>query len=128
VTTPNSPLQYPQAFVTVMFRPFIFEVTSATAAVAAIESTGLIVLAVASRRRIAAAFKDARQTPYVLMAGIYVLTFAFAWSALGNLGIIARQRVQVLPFLVLFLAVVPNRRSIDEDPVASEVPEATYRP
>jgi len=108
VTRPNSPFDYPAAFFTVMFRPTLLEVKSTTSALAALESAVVLVLAVASRRRIIAGIRSAPREPYLLMAGLYTLAFAFAWSSLGNLGIIARQRVQVLPFLVLFFAILPS--------------------
>jgi hypothetical protein len=119
VTSPNSPLEYPQAFVTVMFRPLLFEATSAVSAVAALESTALLILAVVSRRRVVTAVRQAGREPYLMMAGLYTLGFAFAWSAIGNLGIIARQRVQVLPLLLLFLSVAMARPDTAEDTPAS---------
>lgn len=101
--TPNSPLEYPIGFFTVMFRPLLIEARSATTAVAAIESTALLVMVVVWRRSIVAGVRQAGRNPYVLMVGLYTLAFGFAFSSVNNLGIISRQRVQVLPFLVLFL-------------------------
>jgi hypothetical protein len=40
-------------------------------------------------------------------AVLYTLAFAFAWSSVGNLGIMARQRMQVLPFLLILLCWSP---------------------
>lgn len=116
VTKPNSPQEYPLAFFTVMFRPTLFEASSLTSSLAALESTVLLVIAVVSRRRIVAGIRGAVREPYLLMAGLYTIAFAFAWSSLGNLGLIARQRVQVLPFLVLFLAIVPAATSTGRAP------------
>lgn len=105
VTSPNSPLEYPSAFLTVMFRPLLFEASNFNALLAATESTLLLALGIAWRSQLLAAIRRAFQEPYLMLAGLYTLAFAFAWSSVGNLGIIARQRVQVLPLLVLFLCV-----------------------
>jgi hypothetical protein len=43
--------------------------------------------------------------PYVLMCVVYTGIFTFAWSSFANLGALARQRVQVWPFVLLLLAV-----------------------
>lgn len=115
VARPNSPVEYPFAFFTVMFRPILVEADSPQTALAAAESTLLLVLIVVSRRRVAAALRLVRTEPYLMMAGLYTLGFAFAWSSMGNLGIIARQRAQVLPFLVLFLAVDAVRSRGDSE-------------
>jgi len=102
---PNSPIEYPYAFLTVMFRPFIFEASNFNALLSALESTALMGMFVVWRRDVAAGVKASLREPYPMMAALYTLAFAFAWASLGNLGIIARQRVQVLPLLVLFLCI-----------------------
>jgi len=60
---------------------------------------------------VVAGVKAALREPYPMMAGLYALAFAFAWASLGNLGIIARQRVQVLPLLVLFVCISSATRA-----------------
>ena len=62
--------------------------------------------------------------PYVLFCLVYTGIFAFAWSSFANLGALARQRVQVWPFVLLLLAlpiVVPVERPSRDGhaPVAS---------
>jgi hypothetical protein len=105
ISAPNSPLEYPAAFFTVLFRPVLLEVRSATQFVSAVEGTILIGLIALWRRNIGDAVRATARVPYLRFAGIYTLAFAFAWSSIGNLGIIVRQRVQVLPLLLLFLCV-----------------------
>lgn len=122
VVRPNNPLEYPAAFVTVMFRPLPFEVKSAMQAIAALESTVLIAFVFVWRKQIVAGVRRSFSEPYLAMAALYTLAFGFAWSSVGNLGLIARQRVQVLPFLVLFLCVglanSERRQAVDETPTA----------
>lgn len=107
VSTPNSPLEYPQAFLTVMFRPLPFEVRTFTQFLSSLESAALLTLVIIWRRRIFGAISQILSDPYLRFAILYTLAFAFAWSSVGNLGIIARQRVQVLPFLLIFLCWSP---------------------
>lgn len=102
---PTSPLDYPYAAFTVLFRPTLAEVTSPTALFAALETTALVVLFILSWRRLKNIPALAIRRPYLLMSIAYVGVFTFAWSSFANLGALARQRVQMLPFLLLLLAV-----------------------
>lgn len=105
----RGPADVPIAVLTVFYRPFLWEATSFQMLLAAVESGFLLLLTVSSYRRIGAALRDWR-TPYVLMAAIYLLGFIYAFSTFGNFGIIARQRVQALPFLLVFLCTIPRPR------------------
>lgn len=102
---PTNPLDYPYAAFTVLFRPTIFEANSLSTAVAAVETMIVLVLFVVSWRRLANLPAVVFRRPYVLMALVYTGIFAFAWSSFSNLGALARQRVQVWPFLILLLAI-----------------------
>ena len=104
---PNSPLQYPRAFLSVMFRPTLIEVRNGTSLIAALETTALFALFVASGRRLKEIPVWLFKRPYLLFCLLYVGIFAFAWSSVGNLGIIARQRVLAWPFAFVFIA-LPN--------------------
>jgi len=109
IVAPNSPVEYPFALLTVLFRPFLFEVGSATEALSALEGTALLAAFVVRGGRVAFAVRSAAQTAYLRFAGLFVLGFGFAWASIGNLGIIARQRVQVLPLLLLILFVTERK-------------------
>lgn len=108
VERPNSPLEYPQAFFTVMFRPMPYEARSATQFLSAVESLALFGAVVVWRRRIYAAIGRVLSVPFLRFSVLYTLAFAFAWSSIGNLGIMARQRVQVLPFLLILICWTTN--------------------
>jgi len=101
--TVRSPLDYPRAFITVLFRPFVTEARGVNDRLAAAEGTVLIVLMLASYRRLAALPTKAGRQPLVLYAMSYVLAFVFAFSSIGNFGILARQRIQVLPIFMMLL-------------------------
>jgi hypothetical protein len=98
--------------VTVLFRPFPTEAHNAEALVASGEGFLLLALVVLNLRRFGAARRQLRRVPYLAMAAIYCTMFVFAFSSMGNFGILARQRVQMLPLLFVFLAlpVVRDRR------------------
>ena len=102
--TPNSPLQFPRAFVSVMFRPTLIEVRNGTSLIAALETTALFVLFAASWQSLKELPYWLFRRPYMLFCLLYVGIFAFAWSSIGNLGIIARQRVLAWPFAFVFVA------------------------
>lgn len=110
-TRVRGPADVPVAFLTVFFRPFPWEATNAQVLIAAAESAFLLLVTLLSYRRIGAALRHWRN-PYVLMSIIYLLGFLYAFSIFGNFGIIARQRVQALPFLLAFLCFVPRPRSL----------------
>lgn len=99
----NSPQDYPLAFVTVLFRPLIFEVGTFTQFLSSLESSFLLLAAVTGRRRITNGLSQVLRNPFAQFAVLYTMAFAFAWSSFGNLGIISRQRVQVMPFLLILL-------------------------
>jgi hypothetical protein len=67
----------------------------------ALEGTVLFLWVMTRWRRLRNAVRSAAEISYLRFAFVYVLGFGFAWSSVGNLGIIARQRVQVLPLLLV---------------------------
>lgn len=110
---PTSPAAFPWAIITVLFRPFIFEAGSAAGLVTALEGTVLMMLFVWNLPRLARLPGAMIQRPFVGYAVIYAVVFAFAFSAVSNFGILARQRTQLIPIIVLVLAipVAPSLRS-----------------
>ena len=115
----RTPLDLPYATVTVFVRPFAFEAGNTQGLLSAAEGALLVVLFVASRRRLRAIPQQLRATPYVAFSLGFVLAFVYAFSSFGNFGILARQRVQALPLLLVLLAIPEFRRG---DPVV-EPPE-----
>ena len=106
VRTPlDAPLTVPVALVTAIVRPFPFEVRNVQGAVAGAESLLILVVVLRSRRRVWATLKRIGREPWVAFASTYVLLFAIAFSNIGNFGILTRQRVQVLPFVLSIVTV-----------------------
>jgi hypothetical protein len=111
---PANPIGYVAALITVLFRPFPFEAASATAMVSSLEGMALLAVALAALpRRLLRLPRLALRHAYVGFAGIYVLTFAYAFASIENFGILARQRTQVLPVLFVLLAT----RRLDDEPI-----------
>ena len=100
----NTPFDIVPAFATVFFRPFVFEVDNTQGLLTAAEGMLLLGLAIASRHRLRSIPSMIRTTPYVAFSIGYVLAFTFAFSSFGNFGILARQRVQAIPLLLVLLA------------------------
>jgi hypothetical protein len=124
VATPGG---YALGVVTVLLRPFPWEAggIGLASSLEALVLTGLIAWAVATRWRVVlASLRD--RLPRLALG--YVLAFAAAFSAVGNFGILARQRSLMFPFLFVFLAVALSERAVagattgDEPPYSDSTP------
>ena len=104
----DSPARAPLAVVTVLFRPVLPEAGNFQAALAALEGSILFVWCAWRWRWILSAVSSMRRQPYVAMAIAYIGVFVLGFSSIANFGILARQRVQVLPFLFVLLAIPPR--------------------
>ena len=111
---PNSPLGYPEAVITVLFRPLPGEVSGLAGLATSVEGTALLGLAVVGWRRVWTALRRLRSNPYITMVAAYIAMFSYAFAAVANFGILARERVQVLPLLFVVLALPSSRRVTDE--------------
>jgi hypothetical protein len=103
----RSPADVPWATVTVLFRPFPYEANNAQMAVSAAEGFVLLLVFLGSARHVARALRSTRRQPYCALVVIYAAIFVYAFSTFGNFGIITRQRVQLLPFVLVLLCAGP---------------------
>lgn len=101
----SNPLWYPRDVYEVLFNPLPVTAHSLSQLVAAAENTVIVVVVLSSLRRLRLVLRVGLQRPYVLLALIYSLTFLYAFAALGNLGLITRERTLLLPMLLVLLAV-----------------------
>lgn len=104
----RTPADLPLATVTVLFRPLPTEVRNTTMALSALEGLALALLLAASWRSLLRSPRFVREAPYVAMVLVFALLFIVAFSSIANFGILARQRVQLLPLLFV-LASLPTR-------------------
>ncbi|CAN5658087.1 hypothetical protein BH10ACT3_BH10ACT3_14010 [soil metagenome] len=101
----TNPLQVPAATVSVLFRPFPWEASGVGTLISAAEGAIIGVLFVVSWRRLLRWPGSAWRRPILVFGALYCLMFVVAFSSIGNAGILARQRVQLLPLLFLAFAV-----------------------
>ncbi|MGH9247613.1 MAG: hypothetical protein ACRD29_25550 [Acidimicrobiales bacterium] len=101
----NAPADVPVAVVTVLFRPFPHEAENAQMLVASAEGVALLMLFAVGWRRLATAVRQIRGSPYLAFCVAYLLLFIVGFSTVVNFGVLARQRVQVLPLLLTLLCV-----------------------
>lgn len=131
--TATSPAQLPLAVLTVLFRPLPNEANSPVMMAAAAENTLLLLLTLVSLRRIVGALRGGREQPYAILAATFVLFFVVAFSSFGNFGLLSRQRVQVMPFVLVLACAQPapaeslrQRRLAAASPGYGGNPVATY--
>ena len=97
-------LEYPWGFVTVLFRPFPHEASSLPMLVTSIEALILAALVIGAIPRLMAAARSIRDEAYVAYAVAFTVVFVYLFSALGNFGILARQRAMTMPLVLLIVA------------------------
>ena len=105
----RTPLDFPIAAVTVLFRPHLLEVDNAQIALSALEGMLLALLVALSLRRMWWALPQLRSRPYVVLALVFTGVFILAYSSIANFGILARQRAQLFPLFAVLLA-LPQRQ------------------
>jgi hypothetical protein len=105
-----------------LFRPFPWEAQGIMALLGSLEVGAIWALAWLRRRRIRAFVRAYRGSRLFWAALVFVAVYSTALGmSIGNMGIIARQRVHILPFLFMFIAGGPKRPK----PVAAPTPERT---
>ena len=84
------------------FRPFPWEVHSTQMAISSLEGMVLLALFWIRRRKMLMALRCWRQSPVLFMAALYCAEFLIVFSAAsGNFGTLSRQRVMMLPLLIV---------------------------
>ncbi len=124
----RSPIDIPLAAFSVLFRPLPFEASNAQAFVASLEGALLLYLFVKHWRKLGNLLPR-RRAPYLAFVSAYSVLFVIAFSNFGNFGILARQRVQVFPFILVLLAIPRRpREPAESDGVVGPAPVARRSP
>lgn len=98
----------PIGIVTTLLRPFPHEAVSLPQLLAAIEGLILLVLLLRSTPHLVKGWRSVIRKPYIAFALVFVVEFLVAFSVVSNLGLLVRQRAQMLPFLlVVIVAFMP---------------------
>ena len=122
-----------------IFRPFPWEVHSATAGIASLEAMGLLFFAWRRRRNFLAAIHRWRE-PFIAFILIYTVVFSIAFAAAtSNFGILVRERIMMMPLLLMLFctefqknttsatrAVLPRRPWLPEIPPVSQTSRVRY--
>jgi hypothetical protein len=101
----SNPLYYWRDVYEILWDPLPFNASGAGELLASFENTVILVLVLASLRNLAVTVRAGFARPYVLMCSFYSVAFLYAFAALGNLGLITRERVLLFPFLLTLLCI-----------------------
>ena len=110
----TSPLGFPAAAVTVLYRPFPWEAGNVQLLVQALEGLFLLGLTIRSWPRLRRLPGILRRNAYVVFCLVFASSFIVAFSGFANFGILARQRVLMLPFFLVLLALPAVRPEADD--------------
>jgi hypothetical protein len=79
--------------------------------VASLEGIFLLLLSLVRLPWAMAALRSWRRQPYVVFALAYVGMFVVAFSTVANFGLLARQRVQLLPMYLVLFSIPPQKEA-----------------
>ncbi len=99
----TTPQAIPEATLRVLFRPLIHEASTPGMFLSGLESVALLGLVIWTLPTMWANRRIVRRTPYMILSLAFTGAFIIAFSAIFNLGILARQRSQVIPFLLVVI-------------------------
>jgi hypothetical protein len=105
----TDPISAVPAVVSTFFRPFPHEARSAVQLATAAEGVLLLVVVMLSWRRLRHLPAWLSHSLYLRFCAIYAIGFAVAFSSISNFGILARQRAQLWPILLVLLAIPRSR-------------------
>jgi hypothetical protein len=88
-----------------VFRPWPYEAHNLQSLIGSLEGVLLLGLVLTSLRRLASVPRAMLRRPYIAFSLLFSLLFAYAFSSIGNFGILSRERVQLYPLLVVVLCV-----------------------
>lgn len=106
---------------TVLADPLPFNAHGKGELVAALENLVLLAVVASSYRSLRILVRASFSRTYVMMCTLYSLLFFYAFAALGNLGLIYRERTLLLPFLLVPLSIPRVRKGSDEEPYEWEL-------
>ena len=98
-------LAYPKDVYSVLFDPLPVNAHGGGQWITALENTVLIVVMLKSLRQLRLVPRVALARTYVTMCVFFVGSFLYAFAALGNLGLITRERTVMLPFFLVLLCI-----------------------
>lgn len=126
-----SPLHLPQGMVTVLLRPFPWEVGGSLQILASLEGVALAAFIVLRRKSLAVSLRHLRTVPFLFYCWVLTILYAVTFQAFANFGLLDRQRSLVLPALYVLLCLdYKKAREFDDERnnrLGFEVSDATGR-
>jgi hypothetical protein len=111
-----SPLSLPQGMVTVLLRPFPWEVDSPLQVLASLEGVALAAFIFWRRKSLAVSLRHLRTVPFLLYCWTLTILYSVFFQAFANFGLLVRQRSLVLPALYVLLCLdYKKAREFDEE-------------
>jgi len=101
----SSPAGFPRDIYTVLFDPLPINAHGHGEILAALENLFIIGVILASFRQLRIVVRASFARPYVMFCAVYTVAFIYTFAALGNLGLITRERTIMLPFLLVILSI-----------------------
>lgn len=126
-TAIRSPADVPEAVIRVVFRPLPTDAHNTQAlANSIVEGLFLMVLFIWRTPAILRNSLRHWRDPYILFSLLFTAGFIFGHSAVLNLGIIARQRSQAIPFILVLLVELGKRRQRSEEDIPPAVSPSEF--
>ena len=89
-----------------IFRPFPWEASNVQSAIASLEATALLLYCYRKRQNFMSAMRLLRKDSFVTFIACYSFGFIVVFSAaMTNLGLLARQRIMMVPIALMIFAV-----------------------
>jgi hypothetical protein len=92
-------MAFPRGIVRVLLQPFPWEIHNFNAGLAASENLFILWLVLSHANRLPRLLLGIGREPYLLFSGTLACALLLMFSFLPNLGLLSRQRAQLLPFL-----------------------------
>lgn len=99
----SGPQDIPGAALKVLFRPLPYEAHNLQAMASALESSVFLLIILWRSPKIIRNMRTLRSDPYVLFSLIMTFGFVVMFSPFLNLGLMARERSMILPFLAVLV-------------------------
>lgn len=116
----SSPAEFPEVAVRVLFRPLPNEAHNGPALASSLEGTVLLGVLLWRLPWMLRRGMRIRRDPYILFALLFTIGFIIAFSSFLNLGLMARQRSLIMPYLLAMIVALgfgppPDAEEPEED-------------
>lgn len=102
--SPFTPIGFFYAPITIVFRPFPWEADNAQMMITSLEAMVWLGLFWYRRRVVWSKVRSLGKDPWLTFAIIYSFLTIYSFTTFGNFGILARQRVMFIPFLLVLIS------------------------